>query len=334
MYKAFDSAPASINFSEVYTALQTKVVDGQENLLAIIATAKLYEVQKYCSLTNHMWDGFWFLANRRAWERLPENLRTVVAKHVNAAGVKEREDVAQLNAGLQKELTEQGHGHQPPQAGRFSRQAADRRLLRGVEGQVRRRGLVHPREIHRQVELECDGPRPERAGVSSSLICSEILMSTTAEELALSESLGTRAPAAGGSGSSRSMRWRQRSCWASCCCCSRCGLALSVQLSGRVDRRSLLDQFLHLGGDARPAMALDRNEHLRSTLFVNLFSERRRNFIDAFGLVVVATVLVALLPRAVEYTMDEWFITTPALGIPNSSRGRHPVRHRPDVWSW
>ncbi len=108
MYKAFDSAPASINFSEVYTALQTKVVDGQENPLAIIATAKLYEVQKYCSLTNHMWDGFWFLANRRAWERLPENLRTVVAKHVNAAGVKEREDVAQLNASLQKELTDKG----------------------------------------------------------------------------------------------------------------------------------------------------------------------------------------------------------------------------------
>ena len=68
------------------------------------------------------------------------------------------------------------------------------------------------------------------------------------------------------------------------------------------------------------AMALDRNEHLRLTLFVNLFSERGRNFIDAFALVVVAAVLVSLLPHAVEYTMDEWFITTPALGIPNSFR--------------
>jgi tripartite ATP-independent transporter DctP family solute receptor len=67
MFKAFDAAPASINFSEVYSALQTKVVEGQENPLAIISTAKLYEVQKFCSLTNHMWDGFWFLANRRAW---------------------------------------------------------------------------------------------------------------------------------------------------------------------------------------------------------------------------------------------------------------------------
>ena len=46
MFKAFDAAPASINFSEVYSALQTKLVEGQENPLAIISTAKLYEVQK------------------------------------------------------------------------------------------------------------------------------------------------------------------------------------------------------------------------------------------------------------------------------------------------
>jgi tripartite ATP-independent transporter DctP family solute receptor len=108
MFKAFDAAPASINFSEVYSALQTKVVEGQENPLAIISTAKLYEVQKYCSLTNHMWDGFWFLANRRAWEAVPEDVRTIVAKHINAAAVNERADVAKLNAGLQQELADKG----------------------------------------------------------------------------------------------------------------------------------------------------------------------------------------------------------------------------------
>src|SRR5487761_2280642 len=108
MFKAFDAAPASINFAEVYSSLQTKVVEGQENPLAIISTAKLYEVQKYCSLTNHMWDGFWFLANRRAWERLPADLRAIVSKHVNAAGVKERVDVAELNATLQKDLAAKG----------------------------------------------------------------------------------------------------------------------------------------------------------------------------------------------------------------------------------
>ena len=119
MFKALDSAPASINFAEVYTALQTKTVDGQENPLVIISTAKLFEVQKYCSLTNHMWDGFWFLANRRAWERLPENLRTVVAKHVNEAGMKERADVAQLNASLQKELADKGMVFNQPKIDAF-----------------------------------------------------------------------------------------------------------------------------------------------------------------------------------------------------------------------
>jgi tripartite ATP-independent transporter DctP family solute receptor len=108
MFKAFEAAPASINFNEVYSALQTKVVEGQENPLAIISTAKLYEVQKYCSLTNHMWDGFWFLANRRAWERLPEDVRAIVAKHINEAAVKERADVAKLNANLQEDLAGKG----------------------------------------------------------------------------------------------------------------------------------------------------------------------------------------------------------------------------------
>ena len=176
MYKAFDAAPASINFSEVYTALQTKVVDGQENPLAIIATAKLYEVQKYCSLTNHMWDGFWFLANRRAWERLPEDLRTIVAKHVNAAGVKEREDVAKLNAGLQKELAGKGMVFNQPEGRRLPRQAAQGRLLRRMEGQVRRRGLGDPGEVHRQAELRVTHPDPRRIGVSS--ICGSVRKSS------------------------------------------------------------------------------------------------------------------------------------------------------------
>ncbi|CAN5247193.1 TRAP transporter substrate-binding protein [soil metagenome] len=108
MFKAFDASPASINFNEVYSALQTKIVEGQENPLALISTAKLYEVQKYCSLTNHMWDGYWFLANRRAWERLPADVRTIVAKNVNGAAMKAREDTERLNSNLQTELSAKG----------------------------------------------------------------------------------------------------------------------------------------------------------------------------------------------------------------------------------
>jgi tripartite ATP-independent transporter DctP family solute receptor len=119
MFKAFDAAPATINFSEVYSAQQTKVVEGQENPLAIISTAKLYEVQKYCSLTNHMWDGFWFLANRRAWEKLPDDIRAIVARNINAAAVKERGDTEKLNATLREELAAKGLTFNQPEVTAF-----------------------------------------------------------------------------------------------------------------------------------------------------------------------------------------------------------------------
>ena len=108
MFKAFGASPASINFSEVYSALQTKVVEGQENPLSIIDTAKLYEVQKYCSITNHMWDGFWFLANAAAFKKLPNDLQEIVARNLDAAALKDREDIRKLNESLQDELTKRG----------------------------------------------------------------------------------------------------------------------------------------------------------------------------------------------------------------------------------
>ena len=119
MFEAFGAAPASINFSEVYTALQTKVVEGQENPLAIINTAKLYEVQKYCSKTNHMWDGFWFLANKRAWDELPADLRDIIARNFDKSGLAQREDIRQLNDSLEGELTKKGMAFNAPDPAPF-----------------------------------------------------------------------------------------------------------------------------------------------------------------------------------------------------------------------
>jgi tripartite ATP-independent transporter DctP family solute receptor len=108
MFKAFDAAPTSINFSEVYSALQTKVVEGQENPLAVIFFAKLFEVQKYLSQTNHMWDGFWFLANGKAWQGLPADVRDVIAKNLNQSARDQRDDVKKANDTLQADLTSKG----------------------------------------------------------------------------------------------------------------------------------------------------------------------------------------------------------------------------------
>jgi TRAP-type transport system periplasmic protein len=108
MFEAFGAAPISINFSEVYSALQTKIAEGQENPLSLIQIAKLYEVQKYCSMTSHMWDGFWMLANKRSVQSMPEDFQKIVAKELNASALQERADIAALNNSVAADLKSKG----------------------------------------------------------------------------------------------------------------------------------------------------------------------------------------------------------------------------------
>lgn len=76
--KAMGADAQQIKFSELYVALQQGVVDGQENPLTNIASAKLYEVQKYISLTGHKYESTPFLMSKRTWDRLPEADRKVI----------------------------------------------------------------------------------------------------------------------------------------------------------------------------------------------------------------------------------------------------------------
>jgi tripartite ATP-independent transporter DctP family solute receptor len=108
MFQAFGAAPASINFSEVYSALQTKIVEGQENPLVNIETAKLYEVQKYVSMTRHMWDGFIMLGNGRNWRSLPKEVQAVIAKNLNASAEDQRSDYANSDGTMHAMLEKQG----------------------------------------------------------------------------------------------------------------------------------------------------------------------------------------------------------------------------------
>jgi TRAP-type transport system periplasmic protein len=119
MFQALGAAPASINFAETYSALQTRVVDGEENPLAVIEVAKLYEVQKYCSMTDHMWDGFWLLANARAFGALPQDAQAIVTREMNASAVQQREDVRKLNESLAGQLQSQGLAFNTPDPAPF-----------------------------------------------------------------------------------------------------------------------------------------------------------------------------------------------------------------------
>jgi tripartite ATP-independent transporter DctP family solute receptor len=107
-FQALGATPVSINFAEAYSALQTKIADGQENPLALIESAKFYEVQKFCSLTNHAWDGFWLLSSARIWKTIPQDAQQLMQKHFNAAAKKQRDDIVKANAEYQKTLESKG----------------------------------------------------------------------------------------------------------------------------------------------------------------------------------------------------------------------------------
>ena len=108
LFTALEAAPTPINFNEVYSALQTKIVEGQENPLAIIATARLYEVQKSCSLTGHVWDGYWVLANKRSFQKLPADLQQIIQREIDKSATDQRADVAKLSNTLQADLKAKG----------------------------------------------------------------------------------------------------------------------------------------------------------------------------------------------------------------------------------
>ncbi len=110
--KAIGANPQNINFGEVYSALQTGVVDGAENPLSNLYNSKFYEVQKSITLSNHGYLGYLVIASEKFWEELPDDLKDTVKKALNEATAFEREESAKdeemLLQNLQKYAIETG----------------------------------------------------------------------------------------------------------------------------------------------------------------------------------------------------------------------------------
>lgn len=79
-FRLLGATPQVMAFSEVYQALQTGVVDGQENTASNIYTQKFHEVQKYTTLTNHGYIGYVVVVNKKFWDDLPADVRTNLNK--------------------------------------------------------------------------------------------------------------------------------------------------------------------------------------------------------------------------------------------------------------
>jgi tripartite ATP-independent transporter DctP family solute receptor len=105
MFKELGAAPTPIAASEMYTALQTHVVDAQENPFTILETYRLFEVQKYVSVTNHMWSNFWVVANADAYRALPPDLQTILRDAVNKYALTNRREMELSNASLAEKMS-------------------------------------------------------------------------------------------------------------------------------------------------------------------------------------------------------------------------------------
>ena len=110
MFKAYGANPSPLSFSELFVALQTGTFDGQENPFAQIASAKLNEVQKYLSLTGHVYTPAYVTVSKKHWAELPADIRGVLeaaAKETQAfvyetAAKMEVDLLGQLKAGGMK----------------------------------------------------------------------------------------------------------------------------------------------------------------------------------------------------------------------------------------
>jgi len=104
MFKSYGANPTPMAFSEVFTALQTGVIDGQENPFAQIYSAKFQEVQKYLSLTGHVYTPAYVTVGKKTWEGLPEDVRAILEETAKETQAYVYETAAQLETDLLEKL--------------------------------------------------------------------------------------------------------------------------------------------------------------------------------------------------------------------------------------
>ena len=106
IFKALGSNPAPFAFGELYMALQQGQFDGQENPVTNIYYSKLYEVQKYLSLTNHKYEYCPLVVSMNTWRRLPADLQAMLKELAVEYAGKHRELNNQVNAELTAKMSE------------------------------------------------------------------------------------------------------------------------------------------------------------------------------------------------------------------------------------
>jgi tripartite ATP-independent transporter DctP family solute receptor len=111
------SVPTTIN--KMYDTLKSGAAEAQTDPLTIVELFKLYEVQKYVSMTNHLWAGFNLIANLKVWQGLPEDARGAIERNAAKFVRTQRQENAALNGSLRARLTQQGMTFNDAETGSF-----------------------------------------------------------------------------------------------------------------------------------------------------------------------------------------------------------------------
>jgi tripartite ATP-independent transporter DctP family solute receptor len=125
LFRSLGAAPVPMNVSELYTSLQTHIVDGQENALININQSNIFEVQSTLNFSNHSWECWWWVANIDAWNSLPPDIQAIVQRNVTKYAHLQRADFAALTASLTDKLHRLGMTVYPCDTASFKAKLGD-----------------------------------------------------------------------------------------------------------------------------------------------------------------------------------------------------------------
>jgi TRAP-type transport system periplasmic protein len=108
LFQTLGASPVAVSGNESYSAMETHIIDAQETPYLSIYYQKYFEVQKYCSVTNHMWAGAFLVTNSEAWKALPADIQGIVERNAAKYTALERKDSFQLNITLADKLRRLG----------------------------------------------------------------------------------------------------------------------------------------------------------------------------------------------------------------------------------
>ncbi|TEA80006.1 TRAP transporter substrate-binding protein [Allopusillimonas ginsengisoli] len=108
MFQALGTHAVAMPFAELYTALETKVVDGQDNTIATDHMSKFYEVQKYLTITNHVFNPMMLVGSKKLWDGMSDEEREIIQSAATEAGKFQRELADSIEKQQILEMEKQG----------------------------------------------------------------------------------------------------------------------------------------------------------------------------------------------------------------------------------